>query len=78
MQALLPAARLTATGFRERYCIIDGYKKCTGAKNQEELNKLLTATIMIRRRKNEVLKQLPAKRRQQVGCGVDAACVLSS
>ncbi len=33
---------------------------------QEELNRLLTACVMIRRRKIEVLAQLPPKRRQQI------------
>lgn len=37
-----------------------------GCCNHEELNRLLTSTIMIRRLKKEVLSQLPPKRRQQV------------
>ncbi len=44
----------------------NSFDKFAGAKNGEELNKLLCATLMIRRRKAEVQTQLPPKLRQQV------------
>ena len=37
-----------------------------GAKNLDELNGLITSSVMIRRKKMEVLKQMPQKLRQQV------------
>ena len=43
------------------------YNRFKGASNLDELNKLLTAVAMIRRRKSEVGNQLPPKSRQQVG-----------
>ena len=33
-----------------------------------ELNRVLSSTMMVRRLKNEVLDQLPPKRRQHVSC----------
>eukprot|EP00967_Tisochrysis_lutea_P049152 scaffold60168_cov14-Tisochrysis_lutea.AAC.1 len=51
------------------------YSKTSGAKNQEELFRLITATMMVRRRKNDVLKQLPPKRRQQVASNLDVIVV---
>jgi len=46
-----------------------------GASNHEELHNLMKATVLIRRLKNDVLSQLPVKRRQQV-CIFIAICSL--
>jgi hypothetical protein len=37
-----------------------------GSRNEDELNRLLTCSVMVRRRKAEVLQDLPAKMRKQV------------
>jgi SWI/SNF-related matrix-associated actin-dependent regulator 1 of chromatin subfamily A len=59
--------------FRQRYCIqsslvIRGFPvvKWAGGRCKDELNYLLNRTVMIRRMKNQVLKQLPEKRRCRV------------
>lgn len=64
--------------YAKRYCgmVSNGYGvDTTGASNLEELQRRLRETIMIRRRKAEVLTELPAKTRQVVEIeaeGVDA------
>lgn len=55
--------------FARRYC--DAYQgrygwDFSGASNLEELQEKLRATVMVRRLKREVLKELPAKRRQVI------------
>ncbi|KAK9844573.1 hypothetical protein WJX74_004176 [Apatococcus lobatus] len=74
ISALLPAAKLKMKDYGERYCAGGNSKfdKYCGASNHEELYRLLTSTIMVRRLKQQVLKQLPAKRRQQVFLRLDA------
>ena len=55
--------------FLIRYCnyqIINGYPNTGGATNTVELNQMLRGSCMVRRKKEDVLKDLPIKRRAQV------------
>lgn len=56
--------------FLIRYCdyqvLPNGFPNRNGASNTTELNNMLRGTCMVRRRKEDVLKDLPAKRRAQV------------
>ena len=65
--------------FARRYCAAHevwiGRSKhwdFTGASNLEELQEKLRATCMVRRLKADVLKELPAKRRQTIELEIDA------
>lgn len=67
LKALQPGEWGGKHEFGLRYC--DGYPgqwgwDYTGASHLDELNERLRSTIMIRRLKKDVLKELPAKRRQ--------------
>ena len=44
----------------------DCMRRCRGAKNKEELNRVLTSHIMLRRLKKDVLSQIPALQRSRI------------
>ncbi|CAI5477220.1 unnamed protein product [Closterium sp. Yama58-4] len=66
LEALLPRAYHKLGEYGNRYCRGGRFGEFTGSSNREELHAVLSGTVMIRRLKSQVLKQLPAKRRQQV------------
>lgn len=64
-----PVAWPNEFDFAKRYCdakIKHGHWNFAGNSNLEELQKKLRSTVMIRRLKSDVLKDLPAKRRQVI------------
>jgi SWI/SNF-related matrix-associated actin-dependent regulator 1 of chromatin subfamily A len=58
-----PGSRLTTRDFKNRYCWDDKTRSYNGSRREEELAKLLRATVMIRRTKDQVLTDLPPKQR---------------
>ncbi|MGC8654367.1 MAG: SNF2-related protein [Candidatus Kryptoniota bacterium] len=52
--------------FKETYVIEDEWGSAVGGKNLEELQRTLRETVMLRREKKDVLKELPAKTRQVI------------
>eukprot|EP00746_Dinoflagellata_sp_MGD_P137699 gnl/MRDRNA2_/MRDRNA2_71462_c0_seq1.p1 gnl/MRDRNA2_/MRDRNA2_71462_c0~~gnl/MRDRNA2_/MRDRNA2_71462_c0_seq1.p1 ORF type:complete len:715 (-),score=158.26 gnl/MRDRNA2_/MRDRNA2_71462_c0_seq1:51-2048(-) len=74
LQAVLPSKSMPSLkAYRDRYCQTDVQHfggrtiiKYVGAKNKSELNAFLVGTVMIRRLKSDVLKQLPPKSRQRI------------
>ena len=73
LSAVAPKANLKLKDFGERYCQGNRFDKYGGAKNLDELFALLHSSVMVRRLKNDVLSELPRKRRQKVFLGLDAA-----
>ncbi|KAM5568487.1 hypothetical protein ABKV19_016181 [Rosa sericea] len=66
LEALYPDVYKNVHDYGKRYCKGGTFGMYQGASNHEELHNLLKATVMIRRLKNDVLSELPVKRRQQV------------
>uniref|UniRef100_A0A804I4U0 SWI/SNF-related matrix-associated actin-dependent regulator of chromatin subfamily A-like protein 1 n=2 Tax=Musa acuminata subsp. malaccensis TaxID=214687 RepID=A0A804I4U0_MUSAM len=66
LEALYPGVYRNVHEYGNRYCRGGYFGLYQGASNHEELHCLMKATVMIRRLKNDVLSQLPVKRRQQV------------
>jgi len=67
--------KISLSQYRDRYCISSSFTpknsaysitRWSGAQYKEELNALLSKTIMIRRMKKDVVTQLPEKRRQRI------------
>ena len=73
LSAVVPKANLKLKDFGERYCQGNRFDKYGGAKNLDELFALLHSSVMVRRLKNDVLSELPRKRRQKVFLSLDAA-----
>ena len=77
LHSMLPDTFRTATAFGKRYC--NGFQGAygwdfTGSSNLEELHWLMAETVMIRRLKKDVLKELPPKLRQQIFLEPTAQC----
>ncbi|KAM0987955.1 hypothetical protein ACFX13_012187 [Malus domestica] len=66
LEALYPDVYKSVHEYGNRYCKGGTFGLYQGACNHEELHNLMKATVMIRRLKNDVLSELPVKRRQQV------------
>lgn len=72
LRAILPSVNMRDAEFNERYCIMDAqYKtKFKEAINERELYHLMQS-VMIRRKKLDVLPQLPSKIRQRIDLKLD-------
>ncbi|XP_068663502.1 uncharacterized protein [Aristolochia californica] len=71
LEALFPDVYRNIHDYGRRYCKGGVFGLYQGASNHEELHNLMKATVMIRRLKKDVLKELPEKRRQQVFLSLD-------
>ena len=73
--SLAPSLLGSWRGYTDRYCAARHTpwgRDVTGAANLSELYSKLVG-VMVRRKKSDVLSQLPAKRRQRVGVSLGAA-----
>ncbi|KAK8931348.1 putative chromatin-remodeling complex ATPase chain [Platanthera zijinensis] len=66
LEALHPEVYRSVHEYGNRYCKGGIFGLYQGSSNHDELHSLIKGTVMIRRLKNEVLSELPVKRRQQV------------
>ncbi|XP_020575775.1 SWI/SNF-related matrix-associated actin-dependent regulator of chromatin subfamily A-like protein 1 isoform X2 [Phalaenopsis equestris] len=66
LEALHPEVYRSVHEYGNRYCKGGVFGLYQGASNHDELHSLMKGTVMIRRLKNDVLLELPVKRRQQV------------
>lgn len=77
LNALVPQEFDNFFKFAKRYCAAHqtdrGHWDFKGASHLEELQERLRATVMVRRLKKDVLKELPPKRRQVIMLPVDKA-----
>lgn len=77
LNALAPQEFDNFFKFAKRYCAAHqtdrGHWDFKGASNLEELQERLRATVMVRRLKKDVLKELPPKRRQVIMLPADGA-----
>lgn len=77
LNALAPTVFDNFFKFAKRYCAAHqdsrGHWDFKGASNLEELQERLRATLMVRRLKKDVLKELPPKRRQVIMLPADGA-----
>lgn len=67
-----PGSRMTPKWFKNRYCWDKASRSYTGATNETELSRFLRSTCMVRRTKDQVLTELPAKVRVDQWVSLDA------
>jgi len=74
LKVLRPDVMTSFTQYTQRYCDPKASRFAmdyTGSTCVDELNYILTSTMMIRRLKKQVLTQLPSKTRQKIQVSLD-------